>query len=256
MSAKDKANIFQQARDRVAASAKQNELAGSSRSASIRQMAEINLMDQKTLDAKKLIGPGTKDKAFLNTFREIRTKLMQLSNKRNFVALVSSVVDGGGATFTAANLAAVFALDKSKTSLLVDCNLYDPSLDKLFDLAPEYGLTDYLEDPTLDIDDIIYATGVERLRLIPAGSYREAGAEYFSSERMARFLEAVANRYPDRYIFVDAPPAAESAEGRIVAELSDYGIVVVPYGKVTSQQIDNTVDAIGKEKIAGIIFNN
>lgn len=225
-------------------------------SQSIRQMAEIGLLDQKTLDAKKIIGPGTKDKAFLNTFREIRTKLVQASNKQNFVALVNSVVEGGGGTFTAVNLAAVFALDKSKTALLVDCNLYEPSLDKLFDLQPEYGLTDYLEDPSLDIDDIIYATGVERLRLIPAGSFREAGAEYFSSERMANFLAAVASRYPDRYIFIDAPPAAESAEGRIVAELSNYGIVVVPYGKVTSQQVNNTIEAIGKDKVVGVIFNN
>ena len=87
-------------------------------SAAIRQMAEIDLLDQKTLEEKKIIGPGTTQKEFLNTFREIRTKLVQLSNKKNFVAMVNSVVDGGGASFTALNLAAVFALDKSKTALL------------------------------------------------------------------------------------------------------------------------------------------
>ncbi|MCG8313624.1 MAG: polysaccharide biosynthesis protein [Pseudomonadales bacterium] len=225
-------------------------------SAAIRQMAEIDLLDQKTLEEKKIIGPGTTQKEFLNTFREIRTKLVQLSNKKNFVAMVNSVVDGGGASFTALNLAAVFALDKSKTALLVDCNLYEPALHHVFDLQPEYGLTDYLEDSTLDIDDIIYATGIERLRLIPAGTFQEAGAEYFSSERMASFLEAVVARYPDRYIFLDSPPAAVSAEGRIIAELSDYGIIVVPYGKVTVQQIEATVAAIGKQKVAGVIFNN
>ena len=222
----------------------------------IRQMAGVELLSPQEMEEKKIINPSFSNKEFLNTFREIRTKLIQGSHKRNFVAMVCSMVHGGGATFNAVNLAAAFALDQSKTSLLIDCNLYEPTLDKLFNLNPEYGLTDYLEDPTLSIDDIIYASGVQRLRVVPAGSFREAGAEYFSSERMAAFIEAVKKRYPDRFIFIDAPPAGLSAEGRIVAELSDCAILVAPYGRVTLSQIQAGIDAVGKEKVAGIIFNS
>lgn len=222
----------------------------------IRQMAEVDLLSDQELEEKKIINPRFPNKELINIFREIRTKLVQESNKKNFVAMVSSVVHGGGSSFFSINLATAFALDQSKTSLLIDCNLYEPSLDKTFNIVPEYGLTDYLEDPTLNVDDIIYASGVQRLRIVPAGSYREAGAEYFSSERMAMFINAVKERYPDRFIFIDAPPVGMSAEGRIVAELSDYSILVVPYGKVTTQQIQAGVDAVGEDKLAGLIFNN
>ncbi|MDX1693645.1 MAG: polysaccharide biosynthesis protein [Ketobacteraceae bacterium] len=222
----------------------------------IRQMAEVDLMSFQELEEKKIINPGTQNKAFLNTFRELRTKMIQSSLKKNFVAMVSSVVHGGGATFVGVNLAAAFALDQSKTALIIDCNLYDPTLDKIFNLSPEYGLTDYLEDPTLSVDDIIYASGIQRLRVVPAGSFREAGAEYFSSERMSNFIDAVKERYPDRFIFIDSPPVGLSAEGRIVAELSDYAIIVAPYGKVTVPQIQASIDAVGKEKVSGLIFNN
>lgn len=222
----------------------------------IRQMAEVELLSPQQLEEKNILNPATPNKGMLNVFREMRTTLIQSSSKRNFVAMISSVIHGGGATFVATNLAAAFALDKSKTALLIDCNLYEPSLHTIFDLTPEYGLTDYLDDPTLSIDDIIYASGVQRLRVVPAGSNREAGAEYFSSERMARFIEAVKARYPDRFIFIDAPPVGLSAEGRIVAELSDFSLLVAPYGKVTEAQIESSIEAVGKPDSTCVIFNN
>lgn len=222
----------------------------------IRRMAEVDLLAMQELEDKKIISPSMQNKALINTFREIRTKLIQCSSKKNFVAMVTSVVNGGGASFISLNLAAAFALDQSKTALLVDCNLRDPSLERAFNISPEYGLTDYLEDPSLAIDDIIYATGIQRLRVVPAGSFREAGAEYFSSERMSRFIDDLKARYPDRFIFIDSPPVGLSAEGRIVAELSDYALMVVPYGKVTTSQIEDGIEAVGKEKLLGLIFNN
>ncbi|MCG8668494.1 MAG: polysaccharide biosynthesis protein [Pseudomonadales bacterium] len=222
----------------------------------IRQMAEVELLSLQELEEKKIINPRTDNKGLINTFREIRTKLVQGSGKKNFVCMVTSVVHGGGASFIGLNLAAAFALDQSKTALIIDCNLYEPSIDKMFDIAPEYGLTDYLEDSTLSIDDIIYATGISRLRVIPAGSFREAGAEYFSSDRMMQFIRSVKERYSDRYIFIDAPPVGISAEGRILSEFCDYSVLVVPYGKVTNTQIEAGLDAIGKDKPIGLIFNN
>lgn len=222
----------------------------------IKRMAEISTLSPAELEDKKIIHSSTANKEFINTFRELRTKLIQSSSKKNFVAMVSSLAHGGGGTFVCVNLAAAFALDQSKTSLIVDCNLQDSAIEDLFGLDPEYGLTDYLEDPTLNVDDIIYASGIKRLRIIPAGSYREAGAEYFSSERMALFMDALKARYPDRFIFIDSPPAGMHAEGRIVSELSDYAVLVVPYGKVTHEQIQTGIDAVGKDKIAGLVFNN
>ena len=222
----------------------------------IKRMAEVHLFTDAELESKKLIYSGMKNRNALNTFRELRTKLLQITTKENFVVTVTSVCPKGGSTYVAANLASVFSLDQSKTSLLIDCNLYEPGVDKLFNLHTDYGLTDYLVDSTVDVEDIIYASGVPRLRVMPVGSHCEGGAEYFSSQKMQHFLHAVKTRYPDRFIFIDAPPIGTSAEARIISQLSDYTILVVPYGKVTSGQITNSLGAIEKDKFAGMIFNN
>ena len=222
----------------------------------IKKMAEISPLTPAELEDQKIVFPGMANGAVLNTFREIRTKLVQKAEKNNFVLMVSSVCHDGGGSFIALNMAAVFALDQTKTALLIDCNLYKPTASRLLGVEPDFGLTDYLVNPELDVDDIIYATGINRLRVIPVGGHIEGGAEYFTSERMQQFIQSVKARYPDRFIIIDAPPVGLSAEGQILAELSDYLVLVVPYGKVTDQQIMSGVNAAGKDKVSGIIFNN
>ena len=227
------------------------------RSASqIRKMAEITPLSAAELEDQKIVFPGMANTAVLNTFREIRTKLVQKADKNNFVLMVTPVCHDGGGSFIALNMAAVFALDQTKTALLIDCNLYKPTANRLLGVEPDFGLTDYLVNPDLDVDDIIYASGIDRLRVIPVGSHIEGGAEYFTSERMHEFVQSVKKRYPDRFIIIDAPPVGLSAEGQILAELSDYLVLVVPYGKVTDQQIVSAVNSAGKEKVSGVIFNN
>ena len=222
----------------------------------IKHMAEITPLSPAELDEKKIVYPGMANTGVLNTFREIRTKLVQKANKSNFVLMISPVCHGGGGSFVALNMAAVFAMDQTKTALLIDCNLYNPTANRLLGVEPDFGLTDYLVNPDLDIDDIIYASGIDRLRVIPVGGHIEGGAEYFTSDRMHEFIKSIKLRYPDRFIIIDAPPVGVSAEGQILSALSDYLVLVVPYGKVTDHQVAESVNAAGKDKVSGIIFNN
>jgi Mrp family chromosome partitioning ATPase len=224
--------------------------------AQIRSMGEISLLTEDELIQNKIVYPGTKDRQLLNAFRELRTKLLQKSHNRNFICLISSLGAGGGASYVALNLAAVFALDKTKTSLLVDCNLYGPGVESVLDIGNVDGVTDFIENPEVEVKDIVYASGIPRLRVIPVGSNREAGPEHYASERMKEFFSAIKSRYDDRFILVDAPPVLSSAETRILADLCDMAVLVLPYGKVTQAQIDAGVSVFDKDKLAGVVFNN
>lgn len=214
------------------------------------------LLSQEELTERKIIYPGMPQREVLNTFREIRTRLLQRAGQDNFALMVCSVGDGGGSSFTAINIAAAFALDERKTALYIDCNLYDPYAAKLLPTEPEYGLTDYLEDATLSVEDIIYASGIPRLRVIPSGAIRETAVEYFNSTRMQDLISGLKERYPDRFIVLDVPPVSATTEARILSQLCDYSVLVVPFGKVTSSQVLSGIDAVGRERFAGLIFNN
>jgi len=221
----------------------------------IAEMRESRLLSPTELTERRIISPDMADREVANAFREIRRKVMQFSGPGNFITMVTSVTSGGGASLVALNLAAAFAFDESKTAMIIDCNLENPQLANLLGMKPDNGLTNYLEDDSLDVADIIYPTGIPRLRLIPAGRRCEYSGEYFSSMRMEQLIVSLKQRYPDRYLILDAPPIGESVDANMLSDLADCALIVAPYGKVTEQQISAAAFSIGKDKLAGVVFN-
>ena len=228
-------------------------------SSEIARMGEVDRFSIEELDRLKIISGSMQNSKILNIFRELRTQLLKKNkknNKKNFVCMITSLSHGGGASYTASNLASVFALDKAKTSMLIDANLYSPSLDQLIIGDANIGITDYLSNTNLNIKDVVYATGIPRLRVVPIGGNSEGAAEYFSSDKMLHFIDEIRSRYSDRYIFIDSPPITESSEARILAEISDVVILVVPHGRATYDQVESAIQIIGKEKLSGLVYNN
>lgn len=227
-----------------------------SASEAIARMLEKTLLNNQALSLNRIIYPEQSESPTVRAFREIRTKITQKSQGRNCTIMVTSAIGGGGGSFIALNLGVAFAFDAGKTALVLDCNFRNPSLHRLFGAGIHHGLTDYLENTDIDVGDIIHPVGIERLRIIPSGGRREIPAEYFTSLKMKQMLDSVKQRYRERYIIIDAPPMTESADTQILAELCDYVLVVVPYGRVTDAQISACAKAISDKKLIGVVFND
>jgi protein-tyrosine kinase len=219
------------------------------------KMQEPRRLTPDDLDERRIIYPESKNRNLVNRFRALRTKLLENSGGNNFTLVVTGASAEAGASFVALNLAAAFAFDQSKTALIIDCNLREPTLHSTLDIMPETGLTDFLDDSDYDISRILYPTGIPRLRLIPAGSRRETPAEFFTSFRMKQFLQAIRRRYPDRFIVLDTASVADSPDARILSELCDYTMLVVPHGKVTAGTVENVATAFKPEKFVGAVIN-
>lgn len=221
----------------------------------ISRMQEPRRLTHDDLDERRIIYPECKDRALVNRFRSLRTKLLELSGGNNFTLVVSGACEGSGSSFVALNLAAAFAFDQSKTALIIDCNLREPTIHSRLDVVPDTGLTDFLDDPEYDIARILYPTGIPRLRMIPAGSRRESAAEFFTSFRMKQFLQAVRRRYPDRFIVLDTASVEETPDARILAELCDYSLLVVPHGRLTPTAVEQAAQAFNPDKFLGAVIN-
>lgn len=221
----------------------------------IAKMDEPRNLSKDDLIEKKIIFPDSPDKVTVNKFRGLRTKILEKSGNNNFALLVASTREGGGSSFVSLNLAAAFAFDSGKTALLIDCNLRQPRLHSKLDLVPDIGLTDFLNDPVMDIASIIYPTGIPRLRFIPAGTRAEYASEYFSSFRMKQFLHALRKRYPDRYIIIDAPDFETSPDSRILSELCDYSMLVIPHGVAGETEVADVASSLSKDKLLGVVIN-
>jgi len=205
-----------------------------------------------------LIHPGMKEAEVLSAFRDLRTTIMPQLQSFNSVLQVSAVCAGGGASFSALNLAISCTFDQHRNALVVDCNFDHPSLADKLDVSTGPGLYDYLTGQIGDIRDIIYKTPVPRLSLVPAGaiSADEDHIEFFTGENMRVFIDDVRNRYDDRIIILDAPPVLDSSDGKILAEVVDHTVLVLPYKGVTPSKINKAIKAIGRQKIVGMVLNN
>ena len=191
----------------------------------------------------------------VDAFRELRTRLLAAADG-NFVTLVAPVSRGSGGSFVARNLAASMAFDETRCALLIDCDLRYPSQHDTLRLAiGAGGLTNYLDEHELGVEDVIYETGVPRMRLLPAGATREIGTEYFSSFRMRLLIDTLRSQYPHCHLVLDSPPVQGAPDARILAELADVVVLVAGYARDTPATIAQAASAFAPEKFAGVVFN-
>ncbi len=223
--------------------------------AGISKMSQIVPFTDQIHQAKGLIYANMQDRKLLDIYRTLRTKLLSTSKKENFITLVTSVVPNHNSCMIAANLAASFALDESKTSMLVEADIRNPRLNSVFDLEDQKGLIDFLESESWGSDEILHKTGIPRVRFVPSGIVRENSGEYYTSDKMHQFIKELVTRYPDRYPIINASSIMDSADTRILFELCEKVVLVVPYGQCSEEEIMQASIAIGEEKLAGVVLD-
>ena len=223
---------------------------------SIARIVEPRAQQLKPLEERHLIHHDGAAHRHVDVFRELRTRLLTLGGNDNFITMIAPISTGSGGSFVACNLAAAFAFHASKSALLIDCNLRDPSQHANLRVdASDGGLIEYLDQQVAGTDRIIYPTGIPDLELIPAGRLTHISAEYFSSGRMREMIDALRYEDAQRHIFIDAPAIAASPDARILAELVDFVVLVVGSGKDTPERITKAVGNFDRGKVAGLVFN-
>ena len=188
-------------------------------------------------------------------FKILRTNILfPLAGSPPRSILVTSTAPGEGKTFTAANLAISIALNINRYVLLIDADLRRPQLHARFGFPAVPGLSNYLAEGQR-LPSLLLRTKIDKLTLLAGGSPPDNPSELLSCDRMARLLEEVTQRYPDRLIVIDAPPPAIAAETSVLARQVDGIIVVVRYGRTRREDLASLVAGLGSKKIIGSLVN-
>jgi protein-tyrosine kinase len=190
------------------------------------------------------------------SFRRLRTKILHPADGNPARSiLVTSASAAEGKSFVCANLGVIMAHGVGQHSLMVDCDLRRPSLARFFGIESDgAGLVDHLRDGT-DLSSLIVKTGLDRLSLIPAGTPPENPSELLASQGMSNLIKEVVDRYNDRFIILDTPPAQAASETAVLAQHVDKVVLVVRWGGSGREQVKKLVEQLGPEKILGVVFN-
>jgi protein-tyrosine kinase len=165
--------------------------------------------------------------------------------------LITSAVSGEGKTLTAANLALTLAESYKRSVLLVDADLRRPGLHQIFKVPSVSGLSSGLGEggpPRLSVHEI-----TPTLMLLPAGRPDSDPTKVLSSPQMRRILEEASSRFA--WVIVDAPPIGLLSDASLLGRMVDTVLLVVEAGRTDFSLVRRAVDAIGRNKVLGVVMN-
>jgi capsular exopolysaccharide synthesis family protein len=188
-------------------------------------------------------------------FRQIRTSYRNLvGNKPGFRRImVTSSIEGEGKSFVAANFAISLARSGRKV-VLVGFDLYQPTLQEIFQIETDKGVTDYLQGE-VEPREILLPTSIDNLSLVPAGNLIKTPSELILNGRIEILLNYLDALYD--VIVVDTPPIRPVSDGFEIAQYCNFVLFVVRHDytpKVNLQMLDQELDTHNIKDVA-IVFN-
>ncbi len=211
-------------------------------------------IDPKFANTNRIVGM-LPDSPEINFYKILRTQIQHRTKDKGWnTIMITSVNPGEGKTLTSINLAITFAKEFNQTVLLVDSDLVRQSIHKYLGLDSDKGLIDYLVDDR-PLKDFIVWPGIDKLTLISGGRTIHDSSELLGSPRMKSLIHEMKTRYPDRYVFFDAPPVLGGADAIVLAPLVDCIVMVVAEGQTSIHDIEKALQLLPQEKFLGFVLN-
>src|SRR6185295_11151525 len=200
-----------------------------------------------------LIAVSQPRSAYTEKYRELRTKLLQASERTQMRAIVvTSAGIAEGKTLTALNLAWLLAQTEGVRALVIDSDLRRPCATDYLGIDAQAGLSEVLGGQ-LSLEDAIVRLEPAGLYLLPGGRPRDDVAELLSGPSYGRVLTEVRRMFD--YIIIDAPPLGIFTDANVLMSRADGGILVVRAGKTRYATVDRLLEHMPKERMLGVVLN-
>lgn len=205
------------------------------------------------IDPAKLL-KGNSSFAIKEAYNAIRTNLMFTQHGDKCpIFVVTSPTANNGKTINSANLAISFA-QMGKKTLIIDSDMRNPSLHKLFGLSSKNGLSEILAGLTDNIS--VSKTDIENLSVLTAGKIPPNPAELLASERMDKLLDFVREHYD--CVFIDTPPVNLVTDATVFAQKTTGYILIIKTDTTKLPELKVTVNTLEtlNSSILGFIIND
>lgn len=187
-------------------------------------------------------------------FRTIRTNISFADIDNNLITIMfTSTKQNEGKSTNICYVAHAFSRLENTKVLVIDLDLRNPSVHKMYGIGNTYGVMDHLKN-TRDLDKCINKIE-ENLHVLTPGAIPPNPTEILSSKKMEKFIKEVESRYD--YVFIDAPPVGIVSDGIIISKYTDGVMFVVGANETDINYTKEVIDNMKKSgvNIIGSILN-
>ncbi len=197
--------------------------------------------------------PGTPQGTVAEEFRGIKRALLrsigeaaQMRVRRPNLVMITSARPREGKTFVALNLALSIAAEVDHSALLVDLDSAQSGVMVRTGLPRDQpGVIELLtQSGRLPVSQVMLATQIPKLSLLPAGAANSHSSELLSSVAMDALLDDLARRYRDRVVIFDAPPLLGATEVAMLASQVGQVVMVVAQEQTPLDDVRRAFDKV------------
>jgi capsular exopolysaccharide synthesis family protein len=167
--------------------------------------------------------------------------------------LITSTGPSEGKTLVATNLAVSLAQTGRRT-LIIDADMRRPTVHTMLSGRRQPGLSG-LNKAGWDPRAAIASTAIPNLWLLPAGQALANPAELLSSQRFAKFIEAITAEYD--WVVIDSPPVMAVTDASLIGHLATGVVFVVGAEQTSGDTAANALEKLhsGRARFVGVVLN-
>jgi capsular exopolysaccharide synthesis family protein len=171
------------------------------------------------------------------------------------VVLVTGPDKNAGKTFVACNLA-MSLTDLDKKVLIIDADLRNPQLHKIFRFKNRVGLSNVLSGQTSLEKGCIVSTPIPNFYALLAGPPSPTPAELLGSKKMEETLAECARHFD--YVVLDSAPLLPVFDSHYLTVKCDANVLVVRSGQTSRNAVKQSLDLIDRVggKVTGVVLND
>jgi capsular exopolysaccharide synthesis family protein len=209
---------------------------------------------------ERVVTLANPDSLAANNYRMAVAKLLfSIGESLPHTLLLSSVgvgsQPGDDTAEVVANLGVVFA-QAGKRVILVDAQLHNPHLTKIFEADNKAGLAEFMDTSSPKLN-LITAKDVTDVQLLPAGmASKKNAAAVFNSTNVANLIEELQSKAD--IVLVAGSPISWFAESLTLATNVDGVILVARPGEASIKVVNEVIESLDAMNVhlAGVIFDH
>lgn len=216
----------------------------------------IGSIPKKRLIDRQLIKDTSSSSIYNEFYNDLSDQIFIFMKVQSLKSLLFVSVNPQNANAAvAANLGFCLSQNNGLKTLVVDANVAKPTLQKLLKLEEKPGFANMLEDPALNIQDLVHAS-TEQLHILQTGTVSENTSTILNESKIKTIIKKIKTGYDG--VLIDCTFMKKLSDIAMLSSSVDGVVLIINEGKDHVQVTRSAVYTLklNKANIIGGILNN